>query len=307
MKNTGHQYIIDFFQNALEKEKLSHAYCLVGPKDVGKESVARRISSEILEVDQDKLHKCPDFKMVEKQDGKRNISVDQIRGSKKYVSQHPYVQDKKVLFLKNSDNLSNSAANAFLKTLEEPAEGTIILMTALDEKKLLNTIESRAQILYVRPVSRKKIEEKLKNEDVNKDLAKEIARASMGLQDRAIRWSRDVGEYENFKQEIKRFRNMFSKPFYEKVNLIKDLHEKNKSRGELSDVLSTWELGARDLVFSKFDLDKSSCCNLKVDGLVDISTKNLLQTINEIQTAKQNLKQNLNKKLLLEKVLLTIP
>lgn len=306
MKNTGHNYIIDFFKKADDKGRLSHAYCLVGPKDVGKQNVAEKISAEILEVSIGNLSKCPDFRLLEKKENKRNISVEQIRESRKFVSQHPYIKNKKVLFLKNADKLSNSAANAFLKTLEEPAEDTVILMTALDEDKLLGTIKSRCQVLYVRPVTKSQIEKSL-SEEVTTGLAQEIAKASMGLQEKAKKWSEEEKEFDNFKEEVERFQKMFNKPYYEKLNMIKDMHSKNKTRAEIEEVLSTWEIAARDVIFNKYDLNQGTCVEIKIDKADQINRIKLLKVVEEIQKSKKRLKQNLNKKLILEKILISIP
>jgi len=78
---------------------------------------------------------------------KRNISVDQIRNLQKRFTTRPTLGDRRIIIIDAADNLERGAANALLKSLEEPAENTHFFLISHNPGKLLPTIRSRCQIL----------------------------------------------------------------------------------------------------------------------------------------------------------------
>ena len=79
----GHEKILQFFDSVIANDNLSHAYCFVGPRSVGKKAVAKNLASRILNIDKDKLYTSPDFSFVERsineKTGKtrKDITIDQ--------------------------------------------------------------------------------------------------------------------------------------------------------------------------------------------------------------------------------------
>lgn len=81
-----------------------------------------------------------------------SIGIDQVRRIKHFVGLRPYSEIYKVAYIEEAQNLTVEAQNAFLKTLEEPPERTIIILTAPSIDNLLPTITSRCQIIYLKRI-----------------------------------------------------------------------------------------------------------------------------------------------------------
>src|SRR3989338_5352991 len=81
----GHAKILDFFDKVIANGNLSHAYCFVGPAQVGKCTVAKYLAAKLLKVAPEKLSTQPDFTLVKQElnektgKTKQNIDIDQIR------------------------------------------------------------------------------------------------------------------------------------------------------------------------------------------------------------------------------------
>ena len=84
---------------------------------------------------------------------KKTISVDQVRQLQKKLSFSAYEGGRRVVYIEDVDLMQVQAANAFLKTLEEPGEGLYFILTARQPKAVLNTILSRCQQLRFAPLS----------------------------------------------------------------------------------------------------------------------------------------------------------
>ncbi len=78
---------------------------------------------------------------------KRNISVDQIREMQHRLTTRPTLGNRRAIIIYPADDLEKSAANALLKSLEEPPRGTFFLLVAHRPGRLLPTIRSRCRVL----------------------------------------------------------------------------------------------------------------------------------------------------------------
>ncbi len=138
----GHQNQIDNLKDILKKDTISHAYLFVGPKGIGKASVAFEFTKEILKVEN--LKACPDFKYICKSEDKKDILVEQIRKEiidDIYIA--PAVSTKKVYIIDDAQDLNIASQNALLKTLEEPPSYVVIILISTTTSSFLSTILSR--------------------------------------------------------------------------------------------------------------------------------------------------------------------
>ena len=90
----------------------------------------------------------PDFHVLASQEGK-DIGVDQIRSINEVVSQHAQQSGNKLVYIQDAERLTEAAANALLKTLEEPRPNTYFLLQIEPSSSLLATIYSRCQVWNV--------------------------------------------------------------------------------------------------------------------------------------------------------------
>lgn len=153
----GQSHVTRSLQNAIAKNKIGHAYMMVGTRGVGKTSVARifakAIRCENITADINACgtcHACLDFDTetsmnVIEIDGASNNSVDNIRELIGNVHYLPTSGRFKVYIIDEVHMLSTNAFNALLKTLEEPPAHVVFIFATTEAQKLLGTVLSRCQ------------------------------------------------------------------------------------------------------------------------------------------------------------------
>jgi DNA polymerase III delta prime subunit len=133
----------------------SNSLLISGQPGAGKKTIANTLSARLLDVDIGRLPNHPYFFTLRRPENKSEIPIDDIRALIKKTnlrvsSANPI---NRVALIEDSEYLSTEAQNALLKLLEEPPLGTVLILTAASEDKLLATIVSRVQRLYVLPPS----------------------------------------------------------------------------------------------------------------------------------------------------------
>ncbi len=178
----GHDAAISALLAAAAGPRMHHGWILSGPEGIGKAGLAHDFALRLLAeaagpppppglaVPQDhpiaRLFAAgthPDFvslsRLVKEDKGEasevklaRNISVDQIRGLQRLLNIRPSLSDRRVVVIDAADDLERGAANALLKSLEEPPPGLIFLLVAHAPGRLLPTIRSRCRMLPMQPL-----------------------------------------------------------------------------------------------------------------------------------------------------------
>jgi DNA polymerase-3 subunit delta' len=134
----------------------SHALLLTGLTGSGKYFLARQIATSLLKLDDvAHLSSYPYYVHISKPVDKQEISIDLVRELiHKLQLKTPGTQGiRRIVIVENAHFLSIEAQNALLKTLEEPASDTVIILTATSNTSVLPTIASRAQQMYVHAIS----------------------------------------------------------------------------------------------------------------------------------------------------------
>ncbi len=154
----GQEHVSETLKNALRQEKIAHAFLFCGPRGVGKTTNAR-ILAKILNCTSrtsdfeacGKCASCTSFEsnssfVIFELDAASNSSVENIRGLIEQVRIPPQSGKYKVFIIDEVHMLSQSAFNAFLKTLEEPPPYAIFILATTEKHKILPTILSRCQV-----------------------------------------------------------------------------------------------------------------------------------------------------------------
>lgn len=299
----GHGKIIDFFAKVIKNGQLSHAYCFSGPSAVGKKTVAEALSAEILQTARKKLARHPDFFLVQQEldekteKTKKDISVKQIRDLREQLSRGAFYGGYKVAIIDEAEKLNSEAGNAFLKTLEEPAGKTVLFLITKDEDQLPATVVSRCQLIHFLPVKEAVIIEWLKSLGETEQ-AEEIAKYSHGLPGLAKKWQENKDNFTVFKKELERFNSLAGKSFFEKSALMEDLFGDKKdhiaAREKLQSALDIWRMQLRNVFYKEAKSD-----GWPINKILEIEKK--------IVKAQDLLDKNINPRLLIENILLSMP
>ena len=172
----GHDTQADMLLATARSGRMHHGWIFAGPRGIGKASFARALAlrllaeaagpapdGEGLSVPTDhpvrKLIEAeahPDYAelyCLEKETGTaRNISVDQVRGLQRLVQSAPSLSQRRIVVIDSADDLERGAANALLKTLEEPPADMLFFLVSHAPGRLLPTIRSRCRTLRFDPL-----------------------------------------------------------------------------------------------------------------------------------------------------------
>jgi len=125
---------------AVANDRLAHAYLFSGSEPL---AVARSLAATLLGVEEAQLDSHPDGHFIQPESKSRRIVVEQIRDVEHALHQKARVGGRKVAIITDADRMQPQAANAFLKTLEEPPDRTHLLLVSQQPEMLLDTIVSR--------------------------------------------------------------------------------------------------------------------------------------------------------------------
>jgi len=138
-------------QGAHAHDRLAHAYLLTGPAGSGKRALADRLCALLLEEKVAGL-RHPDIHIIEPESKSRRILIDQIRELERNLQMRSLLGGQKIGIIVDAERLVPAAANAFLKTLEEPpGHSSLLLLSSLPDQ-LIETIVSRCLEIPLRPV-----------------------------------------------------------------------------------------------------------------------------------------------------------
>ena len=179
----GHGSVIELL--AADAARPAHAYLFLGPGSVGKAAVARRFAALLLCGDDPDgrrrvladLH--PDLIVVEP-DGRTGMGVDRARETVARAVLTPVESDYKVFLFEDAGSMTDEAANALLKTLEEPTASSIFILIAETEHDLPATVASRSRTVLFGRVSEEEIVFALQEAGVAADQAHRVAVAAGG-------------------------------------------------------------------------------------------------------------------------------
>ena len=163
----GHEWAVDLLAEHVAHGRERHAYLFTGPQGVGRRTLALRFAQGLnclkppspgqpcrkcsackrLEVMQH-----PDLMVVEAEREGMVLRIDQVRELQHVLSLAPYEARYRIALILRFEEAHTSAANALLKTLEEPPPQVVVILTAKSVESLLPTIVSRCEIIRLRPV-----------------------------------------------------------------------------------------------------------------------------------------------------------
>src|SRR5881398_2773207 len=156
---------IGLLRRAHDQNRLGHAYLISGPAGSGKREVAAELASTVNGTDADHVFssKAREIFLAEPESKSRRILIEQIRELEHGLQMRAAEGRRKVAIIAEADRLQPQAANAFLKTLEEPPANSLLLLLSAIPQALPDTIISRCIPITLSPneVARTKEEQRL--------------------------------------------------------------------------------------------------------------------------------------------------
>lgn len=192
----GHDSVVDDLRQALAGGRFPHALFFVGPDGVGKRTFALRLAQALLcdRVPETALDPCgvcpgclqvlagthPDVLQVARPDEKHELPIRVIRQLCLDLGLKPMRGARRVAIVDDADDLNDEAANAFLKTLEEPPAGSTLILIGTSAETQLDTILSRCRVVRFNPVPERELAAVLLEQKVTADPDEALRLARLG-------------------------------------------------------------------------------------------------------------------------------
>jgi len=325
----GQTRAVGFLQRALTTERVAHAYLFTGPAGVGKRvaalAFAQALNCEVrqrsgdsrrLTAAADGCGECracrniangqhPDVQMIEP-DG-TTVKIEQIRTLEADAALVPYEGLWKVFILDKAERMMEPAANALLKTLEEPAKDTVFVLLTSAVAALLPTIVSRCQVVTFSPLPHGQIEALLRAQGMEAAQARLIASLSRGSIERAL--SPEVASLPAMRDLLlEGLRQGFQDGPAALIELAEKLAKDRETLQQQLELLSAW---FRDLMVAKasgrrewlVNDDRGDAVARQADGL---PMDAILDGLHVVHAAMDNMTRNANPRLVMEDLLLRL-
>lgn len=321
----GHDWAVQWLRQTLVSNQVRHAYCILGPANVGKMTLALGFARALLCTADDPLARpceacaaCrktaggfhPDLRLIAPAAEASVLSVELIRDSVvREAALSPLAGQRKVFIIENMHLATPAAANALLKTLEDPPATVVIILLTERREALLPTILSRCQVISLRPLAHEQIEQDLRARfDLAPAQASLFARLSSGRLGYARQLAIDRTAWEQRGQQLDDLAGLLTASRVERLAYAANLAA---HADQVDAVLRTWQSWWRDVWLCQHGADAQV---INVDRIALLAEQAqrvpLAQTracLQRVVSTAQLLEGNVNVRLALDVLLLRLP
>jgi len=320
----GHEWAVDLLQGHLVNQRSRHAYLITGPQGIGRRTLAIRLAQALnctqlgwpaLPCGQCRACRLienmqhPDFSVVQAEEAGRALKVDQIRELQRTLSLAPYEAKYKIALMLCFEDANPNAANALLKTLEEPPPHVIMLLTASDTEALLPTIISRCELIRLRPLSIDQVSLGLQTcWQLPAAQAHLLAHLSCGRPGYALKLSQNPEALEQRQNQLDELHSLLSTS---RVGRFSYAEELVKDKATLQNTLRTWLTFWRDVMLKAADsstpltnIDREEQI-IALTEKVDLSTAQTI--VNQLEKSTMQIDRYINPRLVVEVFMLDLP
>ena len=322
----GHEWAVDLLSQHVAQGQVRHAYLLTGPQGVGRRTLALRLA-QALNCPQPvspgqpclKCSTCQriqkmaytDLSLVQAEGAGGTLKVEQVRELQHALSLAPYEGRYRVALLLRFEEAHPSAANALLKTLEEPSPQVVLVLTAESAESLLPTIVSRCEVLRLRPLGVEDLKTGLQQSyGLEVEKAELLAHLSAGRPGVALRLHEKPDEMERRQEWLDDLYRLIASNRVKRFAYIEPLAKKEEKE-KLYNILLTWLSFSRDVLMAVAGAE-AAVVNLDWEPEIkDIASRldvpSARGMVSAIERTLDQLDRNINTRLAGEVLMLDLP
>ncbi|MEJ2519161.1 MAG: DNA polymerase III subunit delta' [Desulfuromonadales bacterium] len=313
----GHDRQKEILRQSLAHGRIAHAYLFSGPEGIGKRLMALALARAIVCEQQRGCGNClacrkidhqnhPDLHILEP-DG-QSIKIDQVRALQRDLNLKPLEATGKICLVENAEAMTTGAANALLKTLEEPRGDTLLILLTDQPNALLETIRSRCQHLPFsrHPIARiqAELEKQLAIDTTESHV---LAALSEGSFKKAFGKDREL-YLEQRRELLKTLTGLSSGSI---VPLLDFAEKLAAEKAALADILEIFQAFYRDVMMALEGRERDDIVNLDLlDKIRRVAQRETLATIlgklDALSAARRQLDRNVNRQLAMEVLLMKL-
>jgi DNA polymerase-3 subunit delta' len=320
----GHAWAVKLLSGQIARGEQRHAYLFTGPQGVGRRTLALRLAQALnCQEPPAPGEFCGDCRacrgfaamahtdlyLIQRQEGDRDIKAEAVRELGRSLALSPYETQYQIALLLNFEQANEFAANALLKTLEEPPPRVILLLTAESAEALPATIASRCEVLRLRPLSPDALAEGLqKAHRIPAERARLLAALSGGRPGYALALAEDESLLAQRGEWLDRYLDTLPKGRVERFALAEKL---GADRELLRQALLVWLSFWRD-VMMRSGMPGAHPANADREAQVASLAQSLglggaQRAVAAIERTLDLLETNINPRLAAENLLLELP
>ena len=326
----GHDRAVAALHRGLDSDRVSHSILIAGPPQVGKTTLALDIARAVnCESDDRPCSDCgqcrriasglhPDVRVVGLEKARSGrlrtlISIEQVRDVQREISLLPFEGRYRVIIFENAELFSEEAANSLLKTLEEPPERVLIVLTATDTRALLPTIVSRCRLVQLRPVATATIANLLsERKGLSAERAREIAGVASGRTGWAVQAAEDPDMLKRVSDVLDEVETVVRSPLAERFDYAASLADRfPRDRRSVYSELELWLSWWRDVLLIGQErpelvsnVGRLQSLSGAAESLAPTSVTNAIRTVMRTTFL---LERNVSPRLALEGMMLNLP
>ncbi len=319
----GHEWAVRSLRRAVASDTISHAYLLTGPPGVGKMALTRALAAALLCQAAAEMRPCgdcracrlvassnhPDLRIVESERVGARLKIAQVRELQHQLALTPVEGRWRIAVLRRFEEATTSAANALLKTLEEPPAYVVLAILASDADRLLPTIISRCQQVPLRPLPVALVQQVLAERwNAKPEQAELLAHLSGGRLGWAVRALNDKKTLQRRAKRLDDLDQLVGASIVERFRYAEKLARDPVATQETLDLWIGWW---RDVLLLAAEADAPLTNVDRLSTLRDHARRfgwaQSSAVIEASRDAAKKLKQNANPRLTLEVLMLDLP
>ncbi len=330
-KIIGQEKAKRYLENVMRRKRIPHAYLFTGVPGIGKTRTAKAFAMTLNCRAPSGLDGCgvcpscqkvlhgnfPDFVSI-KPDG-RKIKIEQIRELNRSLAYAPLSGGYRVCVIHRAETMTGEAANSFLKTLEEPPSGNVLVLNATEPRDLLPTIVSRCQRVSFQPLEAEEVIRRLTEEEtLDSTSAAILARTADGSLGRALKMG--ASDYlERRRIWLRRLVELCGRSRAEAMNMAVEsakesrmgLDQPESEKVGMFDMLSVWAAWYRDLLLVRTGAPKGLLINVDFQDQLKktasgLSLENLIESFHTVDRAVRDIHRMRNPTLVMENAVLNL-